>query len=387
MTMPDHDPAGSPLERLQRYLEILRDFGRVASSAKDLTGLFQLACVQAARGLGIGHTKVLRYRPSVGDLLMEAGVGWKPGLVGHATLGTDAASPPGHTIQTGQGLILDDVTADPDYRYSPILRDHGIVSLLNVPVMVDGIAWGVLEVDSTTPRFFSQDDSNFLSTLAAMLGQAIERRLRERQAQDTAMRAIEEVTHQKTFLRELSHRNKNDFQLILSLMQMRKQGAPETREAFRHVMDRVAAISMAHDQLSLRPDGGVIELAAYLTSLCGKLEHHSENVRIEARFDDAKLMHDRAVPLGIITNELVTNAIKHAFPNRQGLVRISFTADREHGLGSLTVADDGVGIQEPRDGGTGLRLVEALARQIGGQLTHASSSRGTRFNVEFPLVL
>jgi len=76
------------LARTRRYAEILTDFARVAPATSDIDHLLQLACVQAARGIGISHSKMLRYRPEAGDLLMVAGVGWKPGVVGHTSLGS-----------------------------------------------------------------------------------------------------------------------------------------------------------------------------------------------------------------------------------------------------------------------------------------------------------
>src|SRR4051794_36978088 len=118
------------LERLRRYQEILRDFSRIALGGTELGRLLQLTCVQAARGTGIKHTKVLRYRPADGDLLMEAGIGWRPGVVGHARFGTDISSPPGRALRSRQPVMVDDLRSDADFRYSPVLRRHGIVSLL-----------------------------------------------------------------------------------------------------------------------------------------------------------------------------------------------------------------------------------------------------------------
>ena len=112
----------------------------------------QHACAQVSRVTHIKRTKVLRYRPDSGDLLIVAGVGWKPGVVGTETLPIDSASPPGRSIQTAAPVIIEDLPNDPEYRVSPLLRDHGIVSVLNVPVMIDGKNWGVLEVDAEEPR-------------------------------------------------------------------------------------------------------------------------------------------------------------------------------------------------------------------------------------------
>ncbi len=159
---PDQEALSSPDQqraRIRRYGEILAEFARMAPEAGTIDRLSQLACVQAARGIGIGHSKVLRHRPEAGDLLMVAGIGWNPGVVGRTTLGTDLASPSGQTFQTRQTVVLDDAPHDPESRYSPLLRDHGILSLLNAPISVDGIVWGVLEVDSVVPRYFGPDDT------------------------------------------------------------------------------------------------------------------------------------------------------------------------------------------------------------------------------------
>jgi two-component system, sensor histidine kinase PdtaS len=129
---------GSP-DRFQRYQQILADFSRMVADSSDIPALLQLTAVQAARGIGIKHTKVLQYRPALGDLLIVAGLGWRPGVVGHATFGADPGSVPGQTLQTRQPLIVYDFVSEPDLRMSAVMREHGITSLLNVPIAIDGI--------------------------------------------------------------------------------------------------------------------------------------------------------------------------------------------------------------------------------------------------------
>ena len=70
---------GSSPDRFQRYQQILADFSRMVADSSDIPALLQLTAVQAARGIGINHTKVLQHRPAVGDLLVVAGLGWRPG--------------------------------------------------------------------------------------------------------------------------------------------------------------------------------------------------------------------------------------------------------------------------------------------------------------------
>ena len=122
-------------------------------------------------------------------------------------------------------------------------------------------------------------------------------------------------------------------------------------------MDRVAAIGMAYDQLSPAGSGGIVELADYLRALCGSLNQRKEGIQIEVDFAALRLPHERAVPLGLIVNELVTNALKHAYPDGAGgVIKVTFeiTPGRE---GALFVSDDGVGMGPPREGSLGTNLV------------------------------
>jgi hypothetical protein len=122
---PDVADFGDPqMVRVRRYQEILTDFGRMAPDTSDVSRLLQLARVQAARGIGIAHSKILHYRPESGDLLIVTGVGWKPGVVGQASLGSNLASPPGRALQTRQSVVIDDVPNDPEFRYASLLRDR-----------------------------------------------------------------------------------------------------------------------------------------------------------------------------------------------------------------------------------------------------------------------
>lgn len=380
--------AEEPLCRIRRYQEILADFGRLAPAASDINSLLQLACTQAARGVGINHSKVLRYRPKMGDLLIVAGIGWKPGVVGHVALGTDVASLPGRALQTRKAVVTNDVPHDAGFRYPAVLSDHGIVSALNTPIVVDGAVWGVLEVDSATGRHFAADDTQFLCALANTLGLALHGRCGITRAEEAEARTALALARERTLLRELRHRSKNDLQLILSmlLMQQRKQTDPQAKRGFGHLMDRVVAIGLAHDQLVPSTEAGRIDLADYLEALCGNLAKRRDSVRIETELARAEMPHDRAVPLGLIVNELVTNALKYAFPGeRRGKIQVEFRSTAE-GEGRLSVRDDGIGMGPPRPGGSGMELVRSFVAQIGGRMEREDLQQGTGFSVCFPLV-
>src|SRR3569832_1995164 len=151
------------LEEQRRCIEAL---SRIGLQAVSSTELMQYVVAQVARVTQIEHVKVLRYRPERGDLLLEAGVGWKPGIVGNAVLAADFSSPAGRALQTGDTVAIENILENEEFRYPDLLRDHGILSLVNVPIMINGQTWGVLEIDHTQAIKFDDWDLSFLTIIA-----------------------------------------------------------------------------------------------------------------------------------------------------------------------------------------------------------------------------
>jgi GAF domain-containing protein len=127
----------------------------------------------AGDGLDVGRSKVLQYRPEHDDLLMIAGIGWDPKHIGHTALSSDMRSPPGRAVRTGEPTFIDDLPENRDFDYSAVLREHNIVSVVNVPIKTQNGIWGVLEVDSTERRQFNDNERAFLTGLADIIGRKI----------------------------------------------------------------------------------------------------------------------------------------------------------------------------------------------------------------------
>lgn len=408
------------LARARLHRRLLRDFARVAleDGGQEVGPLLQRACVLAARATGIRRTKVLRHRPEMGDLLMVAGVGWRDGVVGHARFPTDVSSPPGHSLAVGEPVVIEDLDdAAPEYRVHPVLLEHGVRSLLNVPVGRGSALWGVLEVDSDRPRAFEDAEVEFLEGLAGVLAGALDRYdLTERCERATAEAASREA-RAETLLREAGHRTKNNLQLAVAVISRERRaahasGEPEERRAAERlgrVMERVSAVALAHDRLNAvaERDGGVegaagvaVDLAGYLRALLASLEvSHGGRIAVHADLDaTVRLPFDKAVAAGLAVNELVTNAAKHAYPEEEqgGVVRVSLAADPTRAEATLAVADEGRGVvpdeAASRDrrndgGGQGLGLVRQLARQLGGEAeAEPRPARGHAVTLRFPLV-
>lgn len=203
---------------------------------------------------------------------------------------------------------------------------------------------------------------------------------------------IAQAERQKTLLlQELSHRVSNHFASLASLINLKAADVadPLARSALDGVIEQIRVLARVHDRFRLVGDDIVIDSDAFLGGLCADLQQTLAAIKpvvIQWKIELVRLSPAQAVPLGLIVNELVTNAIKHAFPEgRAGTVLVRL--EREDGHGILTVEDDGVGAQASSTGkGLGHKLVPALTQQLGGKVVTEPRSPGTRAQVRFDLI-
>jgi PAS domain S-box-containing protein len=190
---------------------------------------------------------------------------------------------------------------------------------------------------------------------------------------------------------EMNHRVKNTLQLASSLLlvQGSVQDGDAVREALRSAVERLDRMAEIHQSLYQAQGLQEIEFGGYLGMLCRNLvasfeTTHGPQVRLEVDADEAFLKPDQAIPLALIANEALTNALKYAFPNRQsGRIDVTFHHTSRNLL-RMSIRDDGIGLpDERRTGSLGLTLVHSLAEQIGGGVV-VSSERGTTVVVSIP---
>ena len=193
------------------------------------------------------------------------------------------------------------------------------------------------------------------------------------------------LTETEILLKELHHRARNNLQLIASLLDLASvHPGPDVLAECR---DRINSISLVHEMLYHSGTFARIEFSAYLRSLGEQVAqawtHAAARVQVQVEAEDLALPLDTAIPCGLVINELLTNAFKHAFPGtRTGtiVVRVVREGTRIH----LSVEDDGVGMSGAPggEGHIGLELVHALARQLRGELKF-NAERGTRVTLHF----
>ena len=202
------------------------------------------------------------------------------------------------------------------------------------------------------------------------------------------------VAHERIgmLLQELTHRVKNSLQFIAAMVMIeaRTHTSGEGKAALERVSHRITALGQLYSKLSKADTVEAVDAAIYLDELCRDLiasvhKQGDTSIVLKTEIESELLPTDRAIPIGLIVNELVTNAIKYAFPGEaKGTVTV--TLKRAQGELRLTIADDGQGL-DPRRGDSGLggRLVDGFAQQLGGQIERKSDSQGTTVRLVLPL--
>lgn len=196
---------------------------------------------------------------------------------------------------------------------------------------------------------------------------------------------------QKLLIREISHRVKNSLAMVSALLHLQARSLDAApRHALEDASARVRAVATVHDQLWRQADAREVDLAPFLSNLAGAVATAAPWHTTTVEVDPASVSADIAVPLGLLVNELVTNAYKYAYaPGKEGEVRINGT-HAEEGCYRLEVADAGRGL--PRDfdlaqprGSLGFRIITNLAEHLSGTLTASQGHPGARFTLVFPL--
>jgi len=191
-------------------------------------------------------------------------------------------------------------------------------------------------------------------------------------------------------LKEIDHRTSNNYQTVMALViaQSKRARDPAVKEALQQVADRIRAISAASTKLAVASESlQKVRIGEHLADLCKEIERglSRDGVLVECEFDDMVLGADEAVSVSILVNELVTNALKHAFPDDSaGRIRISLKRVR-HGT-ELVVADNGVGTggsAKTKGTGLGKRLVETFVKQLDARHEMDSDTSGTRHHILF----
>jgi len=365
------------VEKLLSHQKALAGFGSFAFRAADLRAVLNETASISAICMEAPFCKVCRFRPEHNDLLIEAGHGWQPDIVGVAVSKADRTSPGGLAFVTGQPVICGNLADCDDFALPTFYSLHNIVSAINVIIQGsdDDVPYGILEIDSPVLRTYDEHDISFLTSLANVLAEAV--------AITKRTESLRVALADKDVLsRELQHRVRNNLHLIYAMLNMEAESQPEAEQSFRDIADRVQALAAVYDHLLGIGMARTMAFDPYLRKLCESLRDvHPGSVRLVNRPMASVMVDlDTATAMGLAMTELIANSYKHAFPGGKGTIEVGL--HYRDGAAVLSVQDDGVGIEPVQPTKRqGLGLVQRLVEQVNAAINIDQTGNGTRCEI------
>ena len=256
---------------------------------------------------------------------------------------------------------------------------------MGVLIKLDLAEKTLAKVNEELEQRVKQRTTDLVSANEDLQIEVAERRLAEEQVRAS-------LAEKETLLREVHHRVKNNLQLISSLLylQSRKVSDSQVLEMYKESQNHIHSIALVHERLYQSERLAEIDFAQYVHGLAIDLFHSyavdPAQIKLSLDLEDTTLDIDTAIHCGLLVNELVSNAIKHAFPGkRDGEIRLGLHTDNE-GHHCLTVGDNGIGLppglESARDESLGLQLVDTIVDQVGGKLS-VGRENGTTYQIIF----
>jgi PAS domain S-box-containing protein len=260
------------------------------------------------------------------------------------------------------------------------------IDWLGVPLNIDGATIGVLVVQTYTEGVrYGEEEKNILKFVSDQVAMTVHRKRAEAQIKA-------QLQEKDVLLKEVHHRVKNNMQVISSLLnlQSRRIKDPSVFEMFKESQRRIRSMALIHERLYQSSDLSRIEFSEYISNLATHLFHSyqvdAHRIQLKLETEKVHLNINTAIPCGLIVNELVSNALKHAFPDgRNGQLEIGLQQVPGDGY-VLQVIDDGVGFPEGLDfrktETLGMQIISTLVEQIDGRL-ELNREKGSAFRLEF----
>jgi two-component sensor histidine kinase len=261
-----------------------------------------------------------------------------------------------------------------------IVPEHGVMEDFEIEQRFPVIGQKTMLLNAR--KVFYEGDEN--ATLLLAIEDVTDRRIAERSLKNL-------ILQKDMLLAEMGHRVANSLQIVASILMLKARTVPstETRGHLEDAHRRVMSIASLQQHLKASALGEKVDVGAYLKTLCetltGSMIGEGSHVSIVVLADQGAVSSEQAVSIGLIVTELVINSLKHAYPDvaKVGTVHVTYLEDG--GDWQLTVADDGIGMQDAssqKAPGLGTTLVKALAQQLEGEVIRESSAAGTKIVVK-----
>lgn len=284
----------------------------------------------------------------------------------------------GRVVQTGEPIAVRDVLTDPRYQNPELARAEGLASMLSVPLIVRDKVIGVLNCFTAEPRDFTPEQIALFSTLANQTALALEN---------------SRLVTNAAVVREMHHRIKNNLQTVAMLMRMQvaeANGELSARDVLHQSINRIQSIAAVHEVLS-EQGFRLVDVKDVITRISRFVSQNmiapGKSISIEVDGDSLVLPSRAATSLALVTNELLQNALEHAFVEQnEGQVILTLAPTPDGYL--ITVCDDGVGLPDEIPPSLGLEIVDALVHDdLKGTIEfkrNGPNARGSRVEIRMP---
>ncbi len=296
--------------------------------------------------------------------------------------------------------IVDDISKLKHPSQSDLqLLQNGIRSYISLPLLVLGKLIGSLNLGSEQPGYFQAEHVEITREVADQLALAIHQANLYEEIEHNAESLKKSLKEKEVLLREIHHRVKNNLQIISSLLYLQSKNIEnnDTRMLFDESRNRVRAMALIHENLYKFDNLAYINLREYMQSLVNNIRNtyatEGKPVIVKTDIEDLALDLDKAIPCGLIVNELMSNAFKYAFPddiplnNSGNTIRIRISGFNDDSV-EILVQDNGVGLPHgfkiEESDSLGMRLIQNLCNQIGGQMK-VKNKNGTSFIMHFKM--
>jgi len=351
-----------------RQQETLARLGERALTDSDLQKFFNEVVTTVGEILDVELVNILELLPGDAELLLRAGIGWKPGLVGTANISTGRDTEAGYTLASGRPVIVEDLASETRFSSAALLHDHGAVSGLATPIA--GRDYGVLAAHTGKRRKFQDYDVSFLAAVANVVAGAIQRRQLDQR--------------HELMIRELRHRSGNLFSQLLALFSQTAKNSRSVADLVAKYEARVLALANAHRLIT---EGGWKStslnelLNTLLAPFLDRISFGGPNVFLEP---------DPTFGLSMAVHELATNASKHgSLSEPSGHVDVTWSITRTQQ--GLTLVLDwtesrGPAPKRTRRPGFGSRLINmVIERQLNGKVEQSFGTDGLSAKLTVPL--
>lgn len=384
--------------RIAQFYAALSRCNEAIVRAKSEADLFPQICEAAVAYGGMAMAMVGLTDPATGRVIPVASYGAGTDYLDGIELSADAASPygqgpVGRCIRENRPVWSGNFLSDPKTTaWHERARRYGWSSAISLPLTRGGRPIGALTIYASTADAFDDRSRRLLIEMATDVSFAIDTFAHDSQ-RVAAEAAVQASLHEKeALLKELHHRVKNNLQVITSLLRLEAGRSTQlhVRNVLGEMQTRVLSMALLHETLYRSGSLARVDLGSYLPRLATQIfraQAPSSSVSLQVDVDPVELELDQAVPCGLIVNELVSNTLKHAFPDgAAGEVRISLHAVDGGPAVRLTIADNGAGLpadfEEARQRSLGLQLVGDLTRELRGTLD-IQSPPGATFSLTF----